>query len=57
MIQSLSLKALNLYSLVLAGLAANGTTKVSGLKHLDRGYDNVEAKLNAVGANLKRKQS
>ena len=43
-------------AMVLAGLAANGTTKVSGLKHLDRGYDNVEAKLNAVGANLKRQQ-
>ena len=44
-------------AMVLAGLAATGTTKVSGLKHLDRGYDNVEEKLNAVGANLKRQQS
>ena len=43
-------------AMVLAGLAANGTTKVSGLKHLDRGYDNVEAKLNAVGAQLERQQ-
>ena len=42
--------------MVLAGLAANGTTKVSGLKHLDRGYDNVEAKLNAVGAQLERQR-
>ena len=43
-------------AMVLAGLAANGTTKVSGLKHLDRGYDNVEAKLSAVGAQLERQQ-
>ena len=43
-------------AMVLAGLAANGTTKVSGLKHLDRGYDKVEAKLNAVGARLERQQ-
>ena len=43
-------------AMVLAGLAANGTTKVSGLKHLDRGYDNVEAKLNNVGALLERQQ-
>ena len=43
-------------AMVLAGLVANGTTKVSGLKHLDRGYDNVEAKLNAVGAQLERQQ-
>ncbi|CRY92586.1 UDP-N-acetylglucosamine 1-carboxyvinyltransferase [Synechococcus sp. WH 8103] len=43
-------------AMVLAGLAANGTTKVSGLKHLYRGYDKVEAKLNAVGAQLERQQ-
>ena len=43
-------------AMVLAGLAANGTTKVSGLRHLDRGYDKVEAKLNAVGAQLERQQ-
>ena len=36
--------------MVLAGLSARGTTKVSGLKHLDRGYDNIESKLRKVGA-------
>ena len=44
-------------AMVLAGLAAKGTTKVSGLKHLDRGYDDIEAKLNAVGAEVKPQQS
>jgi UDP-N-acetylglucosamine 1-carboxyvinyltransferase len=41
-------------ALVLAGLAADGETVVSGLHHLDRGYDNIEGKLRAVGANLYR---
>jgi UDP-N-acetylglucosamine 1-carboxyvinyltransferase len=41
-------------ALVLAGLAADGETVVSGLHHLDRGYDNIEGKLRAVGAKLYR---
>jgi UDP-N-acetylglucosamine 1-carboxyvinyltransferase len=40
--------------LVVAGLAARGTTIVQGLHHLDRGYDNLEGKLRALGANLRR---
>ena len=41
-------------AMVLAGLSAKGVTEVSGLKHLDRGYDDIESKLNEVGAALKR---
>lgn len=41
-------------SLVLAGLAADGITEVSRIYHLDRGYEKIEAKLNAVGANIQR---
>lgn len=41
-------------ALVLAGLAANGKTIVSGLQHLDRGYDGLEGKLRGLGANLRR---
>ena len=41
-------------ALVLAGLAAGGTTSIQGLHHLDRGYDNIEGKLRAVGAKLQR---
>ena len=44
-------------AMVLAGLAASGVTEVSGLKHLDRGYDNLEAKLNGVGAVVERQLS
>ena len=41
-------------AMVLAGLAANGITRVSGLPHLDRGYDNIEKKLSDVGALIER---
>lgn len=41
-------------SLVLAGLAANGTTEVNRIYHLDRGYEVLEQKLEAVGARIKR---
>jgi UDP-N-acetylglucosamine 1-carboxyvinyltransferase len=41
-------------SLILAGLAAEGQTVISRIYHLDRGYDNIEQKLSALGANIKR---
>ncbi|WP_121634134.1 UDP-N-acetylglucosamine 1-carboxyvinyltransferase [Tropicibacter alexandrii] len=44
-------------SLILAGLAAEGETVVSRVYHLDRGYENVEDKLRAVGAKIERIKS
>ena len=41
-------------SLILAGLAAEGETMVNRVYHLDRGYENVEDKLSAVGARIER---
>ncbi len=41
-------------SLILAGLAAEGETVVSRVYHLDRGYERVEEKLRAVGAQIER---
>ncbi len=41
-------------SLVLAGLAAHGTTEVLRVYHLDRGYENLEGKLAALGAKIER---
>jgi len=41
-------------SLVLAGLVASGRTEVSRIYHLDRGYDGLEKKLAALGAEIKR---
>jgi UDP-N-acetylglucosamine 1-carboxyvinyltransferase len=41
-------------SLVIAGLVAEGQTLVDRIYHLDRGYDRMEAKLRAVGADIER---
>ena len=41
-------------SLVLAALATEGTSEVSRIYHLDRGYSDLEAKLGACGARMKR---
>ena len=41
-------------SLILAGLAAEGETKVSRVYHLDRGYEHVVGKLRGVGAKIER---
>jgi UDP-N-acetylglucosamine 1-carboxyvinyltransferase len=41
-------------SLVIAGLAAAGTTTVNRIYHLDRGYERLEEKLQAVGARIER---
>jgi len=41
-------------SLVLAGLAAQGTTEVSRVYHLDRGYERLDEKLAALGARIRR---
>jgi UDP-N-acetylglucosamine 1-carboxyvinyltransferase len=41
-------------SLVLAGLAAEGQTEVLRIYHLDRGYERLEEKLSAVGADIER---
>ena len=41
-------------SLIIAGLVATGTTKISRIYHLDRGFYNLENKLNNCGASIKR---
>jgi UDP-N-acetylglucosamine 1-carboxyvinyltransferase len=41
-------------SLILAGLAAEGETRVARVYHLDRGYERIEEKLSSVGAKIKR---
>ena len=44
-------------ALVIAALAAKGTTKVRRIYHLDRGYDRLEEKLSNIGAKITRKKS
>jgi len=41
-------------SLILAGLAAKGTTEISRVYHLDRGYERIENKLSKLGAHIWR---
>ena len=41
-------------ALVLAGLTSKGTTTISRVYHLDRGYEQFEKKLKKIGANIKR---
>ncbi len=43
-------------ALVLAGMAAKGTTEVSRLYHLDRGYERLEEKLKTLGAQVRREK-
>jgi UDP-N-acetylglucosamine 1-carboxyvinyltransferase len=43
-------------SLILAGLAAYGTTEVSRVYHIDRGYDSIETKLQGLGAKIERRK-
>jgi UDP-N-acetylglucosamine 1-carboxyvinyltransferase len=41
-------------SLVIAAMCAEGETLIDRIYHLDRGYDRMESKLTAVGANVRR---
>jgi UDP-N-acetylglucosamine 1-carboxyvinyltransferase len=40
--------------MVVAGLAAEGTTVIDGVHHIDRGYDDLVGRLTAVGADIVR---
>lgn len=42
------------FGLIIAGLVAEGTTSISGLEHLDRGYQSPELKLTGLGAAIQR---
>jgi UDP-N-acetylglucosamine 1-carboxyvinyltransferase len=44
-------------ALVLAGLAADGTTVVNRVYHIDRGYERIEERLNPVGAKIRRESA
>ena len=41
-------------SLVIAGLVAEGTTRVDRIYHIDRGYECIEEKLQLLGADIRR---
>lgn len=41
-------------ALIIAGIAASGTTEIYGIEHIDRGYEHIEEKFNKLGAKIKR---
>jgi UDP-N-acetylglucosamine enolpyruvyl transferase len=41
-------------ALVLAGMAAEGTTHIAGISHIDRGYEKLDQKLQLLGASIER---
>ena len=41
-------------ALIIAGIAANGTTEIYNLEHIDRGYENIEEKFRKLGAKIER---
>ena len=41
-------------SMIIAGLSVEGTTKISQLRHIDRGYDHIVDKLKGLGADIVR---
>ncbi|MDI6828688.1 MAG: UDP-N-acetylglucosamine 1-carboxyvinyltransferase [Armatimonadota bacterium] len=44
-------------ALVIAGLAAEGRTDISGVEHIDRGYERIEEKMGSLGAEIIRSES
>ena len=40
--------------MVIAGLSAEGTTEIDNIRYIDRGYEDIENKLSALGADIKR---
>ena len=41
-------------ALIIAGVAAEGITEIYNLEHIDRGYEDIEGRFRAIGANIKR---
>jgi len=41
-------------ALLIAALSANGVSEISNIEQIDRGYQNIEARLKAVGADIER---
>ncbi|MGI6554922.1 MAG: UDP-N-acetylglucosamine 1-carboxyvinyltransferase [Bacillota bacterium] len=43
-------------ALIIAGMVASGVTEVSGIEHIDRGYENIVGKLQGIGADIRRER-
>ena len=43
-------------AMLIAGLIAQGETHIDNIQQIDRGYENIEKRLNKLGANIKREE-
>jgi UDP-N-acetylglucosamine 1-carboxyvinyltransferase len=43
-------------ALMIAGLVADGDTEITNIKHIQRGYEKIDQKLNSLGASIRRKR-
>ena len=41
-------------ALLIAAMSANGTSRIDNIEQIDRGYENIEARLNLLGAKITR---
>ena len=41
-------------ALLIAALGANGTSRIDNIRHIDRGYEDIELRLNSLGAHIRR---
>ena len=41
-------------AMLLAAMSANGTSIIDNIEQIDRGYEDIESRLNALGANIQR---
>ena len=42
------------FALLIAALSADGTSQINNIAQIDRGYENIESRLNALGAKITR---
>ena len=43
-------------ALLIAAMSAEGTSRISNIEQIDRGYEDIEARLNALGAKIRREE-
>jgi UDP-N-acetylglucosamine 1-carboxyvinyltransferase len=41
-------------ALLIAAMSADGTSRIHNIEQIDRGYEKIDARLNAIGANIRR---
>ena len=42
--------------MLIAAMSADGVSRISNIEQIDRGYEDIEARLNAIGAKIRREE-